>query len=245
MTTDIGPHVTTGRPAWQTALYGHLALARISNSPTVASNVLTGAALGGAFLPDARIALLIAAMVLFYTAGMYLNDICDHQIDTRERPERPLPSGLVGRRTALALTIAMFALGLLLLVPFGAASVLSGLVLIGLIVAYDLWHKANPLSPLLMAGCRVLVYRTAFLAFAAVPTAALLGSSLLLGLYVVGLTLAAKYLRRLGPHIGTIIAGIALLDALLLLALGSTLGAGIAAGCFGLTLFLQRYVRGT
>ena len=40
-------------------------------------------------------------MALFYTAGMILNDVADLEVDRRERPERPLPSGAVSR-TALA-----------------------------------------------------------------------------------------------------------------------------------------------
>ena len=33
----------------------------------------------------------------FYTAGMILNDLLDYEVDVRERPERPLPSGAVSR----------------------------------------------------------------------------------------------------------------------------------------------------
>ena len=36
-------------------------------------------------------------MALFYTAGMILNDVLDDDVDRRERPERPLPSGAVSR----------------------------------------------------------------------------------------------------------------------------------------------------
>ena len=81
------------RPVWSRRLYGHLSLARVSNSPTVVTNVLAGAALAGG--QGAPAALLALAMVLFYTAGMYLNDLCDLARDRRERPERPLPSGLI------------------------------------------------------------------------------------------------------------------------------------------------------
>ena len=36
-------------------------------------------------------------------------------------------------------------------------------------VLYDVWHKGNPLGPLVMAGCRLLVYVSAFVAFAWPP----------------------------------------------------------------------------
>jgi hypothetical protein len=72
------------------------------------------------------------------------------------------------------------------------ASFVSGLVLVALIVVYDLWHKRNWLSPVLMAETRVLAYVTAFVAFAGGGTAELAVAALLLGLYVVGLTSIAK-----------------------------------------------------
>ena len=54
-------------------------------------------------------------------------------------------------------------MGLLTKAPWTAVGVLAALALCGLIVFYDLHHKRNPLSPLLMAGNRVLVYLTAAL----------------------------------------------------------------------------------
>src|SRR5687768_14900659 len=93
-------------------LADYLALARISNSPTVVSNTLAGAALAGLLAPDGRVWLLALAFVALYTAGMVLNDVCDYRIDQRERPERPLPSGRVGRGAALGLALGLFAAGL-------------------------------------------------------------------------------------------------------------------------------------
>ena len=180
------------RQAWSASLAGWLTLARISNSPTVVSNVLAGASLAGVVQPDRTVALLAVAMVLFYTAGMVLNDLCDYEWDRRQRPERPLPSGLVSRRAAGAATIALFAAGCALLWLAGPAAFASGLVLVALIVLYDRWHKGNPLSPLVMAGCRLLVYVTAFVAFAWPLSAELLAVGGMLVLYMVGLTAIAK-----------------------------------------------------
>jgi len=173
-------------------LRGYLALARISNSPTVASNVLAAAALAGALLPDLTVALLAVAMVAFYTAGMFLNDVCDYAVDLRERPERPLPSGDVSRPAALAGVAVLFGAGGAILLYLGRAAFLCGLVLILLIVVYDVWHKTNPLSPLLMAAARLMVYATAFFAYQPRPSLELLVSCGLLGLYVVGLTYIAR-----------------------------------------------------
>lgn len=298
MTTKAIKRPAAAGHSWQARLWACLALARVSNSPTVASNVLAGAALAGLASPDRRVAVLAVAMVLFYTAGMYLNDLCDESLDRLERPERPLPAGLVSRRWAWLLTLAMFGGGSGLVALFGWPALVSATVLIALIAAYDSWHKGNPLSPLLMAGCRVLVYVTTFVALGGQETVPLLLASGLLGLYLVGLTYIAKCERRttlvgwwpaallflpalafvtivvpgwswllpllfigwvaysisfvyrregrsVGSAIGHLIAGIALLDTLVLVALGSVLGGLLALAAFVLTLFLQRFIRGT
>jgi len=274
----------------------HLSLARISNAPTVLSNVLAGVALASAVAPVTMsgTALLALAMVLYYTAGMYLNDLFDLGIDRLERPERPLPSGRVSRREALGATVLLFSVGTFCLALLGTAPLISGLVLVALIVVYDAWHKTNPLSPVLMASTRMLVYVTAFVSFAPTLTFSLVFWSLLLGLYIVGLTYIAKtetssltgywpaallflpalvgalvlpwsgfwlplglalwvaysvsfvYLTRdVGRAIGQLIAGVSLLDALVILLFGTFGGVVSALVAFALTLFLQRFIRGT
>ena len=271
-----------------------LTLARVSNSPTVASNVLAGAALGGVLVPTASVGLLVVAMVAFYTAGMLLNDVCDYQWDFTHRPDRPLVQGVVARQTTLVVTFVLFGVASLLLWVVEPRAFLGGLVLIGCIVAYDLWHKSNPLSPLVMAACRLLVYVIAFAAFAWPPTPMLLVAGSLLVVHVVGLTAIARSEvqpklvgywpaallglpplvfmtqvpipavleaawvgysircvyrptgRRIGVAIAQLIAGISLIDALVLVAAGAPpLTVAVALCAFGLTLLLQRYVQGT
>lgn len=173
-------------------LGAYLALARISNTPTVLTNVLAGAALAGVAVPDARVAAVGAAMALFYTAGMFLNDLCDYAYDLRERPERPLPSGTVPRPEAVVATGGLFLAGAILLLTLGRAPFLSGVVLVAAILLYDFWHKANPFSPFVMAAARALVYVTAFLTFSTRGTAPLLAAAALLAVYVVGLTFVAR-----------------------------------------------------
>ncbi len=273
----------------------HLALARVSNSPTVVSNVLAGAALAGGLNQPGTVLLLAVALVLFYTAGMVLNDLFDYEHDVKMQPGRPLAAGRVSKDVALTVTVALFGIGSFLLAFAGPATLLSGIILIGLIVLYDAWHKTNPFSPLLMASTRVMVYVTAFLAFSLQVSASLILWSLLLALYIIGLTYLAKmesrpgfarywpalalvlpavyaalyvniwgllllllfiswvsfclylvYVKRsFGAAIGSLIAGVSLLDALVLAVTGSTVGVILALLAFGLTLFFQRYIKGT
>ena len=51
--------------------------------------------------------------------------------------------------------------------------------------------------------------------------------------------------RSIGRAVGYLIAGISLLDALALAVAGSGIGVAIALAAWGLTLFLQRYIKGT
>lgn len=180
-------------------LHGYLALARVSNSPTVFTNVLAGAALAGSLELGLEVVLLTTAMVSFYIAGMFLNDLCDYAVDRHERRERPLPSGIVSPVEAAAVVITLFGVGSALLLPLGTTPFLSGLVLIGVIILYDLWHKTNPLSPLVMAAARALVYVTTFVAFSTQVSGELVAAGGLLALYIVGLTYLAR--GETGRHI--------------------------------------------
>jgi UbiA prenyltransferase family len=169
-----------------------LQLARVSNTPTVVSNSVAGAILASTAADVGEVAVVASSMALFYTAGMVLNDLLDYEVDLRERPERPLPSGAISRPAALTLVLALFAAGAALLLLAGTEPFLAGLGLIGLIVLYDAWHKGNPLSPVLMGACRALVYFVAALAVAGeVPVEVATAAAVLL-LYIVGLTQVAK-----------------------------------------------------
>ncbi|HVR20889.1 MAG TPA: UbiA family prenyltransferase, partial [Polyangiaceae bacterium] len=89
-----------------------LDLARISNLPTVWSNVLAGAVLGTTEVRASSVVVVGVAASLLYSGGMFLNDAFDAGVDARERPERPIPSGRIGKATVLALGFGMLALAL-------------------------------------------------------------------------------------------------------------------------------------
>jgi hypothetical protein len=174
-----------------------LRLGRVSNLPTIWTNVLAGVALSGGVLPARSYPLITLGMTLFYVGGMYLNDAFDREHDARVRPERPIPSGEVSARCVFGLGYGMLAAGLACVallpgVPSPALALVAALALGATIVFYDAHHKNNPLSPLLMGLCRVLVYVTcALCVVAALPNSVWLGATALL-CYLIGLTYAAK-----------------------------------------------------
>ena len=286
-----------------------LRLGRVSNLPTVWSNVLAALALSGALArgPEpAQLALLALAFSVFYVGGMFLNDAFDRHIDKVQRPNRPIPSGRVSAPAVFGAGFALLALGTLLtgVVALDAdASIVraagSGALLAAVIVLYDMYHKQNPLSPVVMGACRVLVYVSVGYAVGLHLAPQLLIGAGCLWCYLIGLTYAAKqeafnrltrvwplvflavpvfyglYLNFTGPWVWPfvvlfvtwgaralqflragperavpqavvrLIAGISLLDALLIAGAGSTGWAVFAAAMCALTRVFQRVVPGT
>ena len=80
-----------------------LRLGRVSNLPTVWSNVLAALALAQALTSRPHVLVLALIFSGFYVGGMYLNDAFDREIDAAERPNRPIPSGQVSARAVFTL----------------------------------------------------------------------------------------------------------------------------------------------
>ncbi len=177
-----------------------LRLGRVSNLPTVWTNVVAGVVLSGGTMDAFPLVLLIVALSLFYVAGMYLNDAFDRKTDARERPERPIPSGQVRTSTVFAIGFSLLLAGegVLAIISYGLEGgqgwppLVAGVALAAAIVYYDMHHKTNPLSPVVMGSCRALVYVTAALAVtSSLSNPVLWGAGLMLA-YLIGLTYAAK-----------------------------------------------------
>src|SRR6202049_4733015 len=135
-----------------------LKLARVSNLPTVWTNVLAGTVLAGAAADDRRVALVALAMSLLYVGGMYLNDYFDRSIDARERPTRPIPAGDISASVVAIIGFALLGAGVALVALAGVVATIVWLALAFTIVVYDALHKANPVAPLVVGVCRALVY---------------------------------------------------------------------------------------
>jgi hypothetical protein len=279
-----------------------LELGRVSNLPTVWTNVIAGALLGsGEARPSALTTCGVAAACsLFYVGGMWLNDAFDREFDARVRPGRPIPSG---RATALEVFVGgfgMLAAGLVVLAvvapaaPSAATLLLVGVGLAAAVVLYDVHHKQNRLAPVLMGLCRVGVYLTAAAAVAPLGATVLYGAAVLLA-YLIGLTYVARQenlaevknlwpllflgapffyapptglltgvltlgllvwvanaislIRARPPQVRAavvgLIAGISLVDAMLIAHQGGAWLCLVAVAGFALTLVAQRWIEGT
>jgi 4-hydroxybenzoate polyprenyltransferase len=158
------------------------------------TNCIAGVTLGhGAFGSD--LTWLLLALSLMHTAGSFLNDAFDQDFDRRFRPERPIPAGDIAAASVYRLGYGMLAAGILLIglnTEWSAEPLVWSVLLAGLIVYYDYRHKTDPLSPLVMVLCRVMVY---FVSASVVGTAidpqVLLGAATLAA-YLVGLAYVTK-----------------------------------------------------
>jgi hypothetical protein len=193
-----------------------LRLGRISNVPTVWTNVLAGSIIGGGAGHSDEVALIAIAMTAFYVGGMYLNDYFDRAIDARDRPGRPIDAGEIRANSVMLIGFGLLAAGIALMIAFGAGAVLCGFLLAGVIVLYDVWHKGNMLSPVVMGLCRALVYIGTGVAMAGGISNTTVVGAAALACHVAGITYAAKQesLDRVGNFWPLVLLAVPLIVAL-------------------------------
>jgi 4-hydroxybenzoate polyprenyltransferase len=141
---------------------GYLRLTRPANLVTSVADVLAGAAIAGALTTYAGspvqpgpILLLCVATIGLYGGGVVFNDVFDAGLDAVERPERPIPSGLITVGEAALLGGSLLTAGILAAVAVSKQSALLALVIAVSALVYDKWGKHHPLlGPLNMGLCR-------------------------------------------------------------------------------------------
>ena len=148
-------------------LKAYLQLCRPANLPTAAADILAGISISGLFagvgafkIPVVDLfpfLMLILASVFLYAGGVVLNDVFDLAIDEVERPERPIPSGIVSLGKARSFGFALLLVGIYFAF---LANINSGIISVFLavsILSYDKFAKHHAvLGPLNMGICRGL-----------------------------------------------------------------------------------------
>ena len=147
---------------------GYIRLIRPANLPTAAADILAGISIAGLsldthFLTVSGMRLfpndwyLSLASVFLYAGGVVLNDVFDLEVDRIERPERPIPKGIVSQRNAAIFGAILLIIGVLLAFLVNNLSGIVALVLLAAIVVYDSFSKKYSfLGPLNMGICRGL-----------------------------------------------------------------------------------------
>ena len=141
---------------------GYLQLMRPANLPTAAADILAGVAIAGLItnltpFSWVSILFLVTASVFLYAGGVVLNDVFDYKLDSVERPERPIPSGLIPLKSAAIFGSILLFTGVLLAFQIHLISGYIAAVLAFSIVLYDSFSKKfGFLGPFNMGLCRSL-----------------------------------------------------------------------------------------
>ena len=139
--------------------WAYLQLLRPANIVTAWADILVGygAAIGTSellFTPFPLLWLLFATTGL-YGGGIVFNDVFDAELDARERPERPIPSGRASRWGASILGSCFFLLGIGAALQVSLISGLFALAIASAALLYDGVCKHHPWwGPLNMGCCR-------------------------------------------------------------------------------------------
>ncbi len=130
-------------------------LVRAPAALSIPGDTVAGAAAAGGLRPSTPG--LAAASVCLYWGGMAANDWADRELDARDRPQRPIPSGRVQPRHALLTAAGLTAAGVgLAALTGGRRAAAVAIPLAATVWAYDLWAKNTAAGPALMAACRGL-----------------------------------------------------------------------------------------
>ncbi len=136
----------------------YLLLIRLPNVFTTPSNILAGyfAAITVAQADGLELIALMASSSSLYVAGIVLNDYFDIEIDRKERPFRPLPSGNISKKHALAIGIVAILAANILAAMISPISLAVTVAVSLTIIAYDYRLKHNVSGPFAMSGARFL-----------------------------------------------------------------------------------------
>jgi 4-hydroxybenzoate polyprenyltransferase len=142
---------------------------RPANIITAISDILAGITIAAYFaninwtqLNFLPVFLLVLSTIGLYGGGVVFNDVFDADLDKIERPERPIPSGLISKNLAAAFAAFLLVTGITTAVMVHSEGLFSSSGLLSIAIAlasvvYDKWGKHNSfLGPLNMGLCRGL-----------------------------------------------------------------------------------------
>jgi 4-hydroxybenzoate polyprenyltransferase len=187
-------------------LDSYIILVRLPNVFSAASNILPGyftivTAISSSFLSINILYLagLMTSSSLLYLAGIVFNDYFDFELDKKERPTRPLPSGKITKGKALTIAISSIIAANVLTLLINWTSFIVAVILTIIIITYDYRLKHNTIAgPITMGLARF--FNIILGATPALPTLMLSAASskmllfiaTLLFLYVIAISILSK-----------------------------------------------------
>lgn len=149
-------------------ILAYVRLTRPANLPTAAADILAGVAVAGIIpgtldaLPIApentyNLIYLVVASVFLYAGGVTLNDVFDYELDKIERPERPIPMGVVSKNSAAAFGGLLLSAGIVMaFLTSEASGIIAGILAVSILLYDAVSKKYDFLGPLNMGICRGL-----------------------------------------------------------------------------------------
>jgi len=152
---------------------------RLSNTPTLISNVMVGFGIGiyayrlqwsdATIVPkfSALVPLMIITIALLcaYFGGLVLNDAIDFDRDKKLRPDRPIPMGVISKKQAEFVGSILLVCAIVLTTLTEERATLLMCILVSCVLAYTYLHRWFFPAVLFMGTCRGLVFLVAFSAF--------------------------------------------------------------------------------
>ena len=127
-------------------LSNHLELLRPFNVLISALAMIISASILGELLNYEKLIPVIITVMCFTGAANAINDFIDFKIDHINRPDRPIPSGRIKRKSALIISILLFLIGSFFCFKLGKNAIIVGFFIsIPLIVLYSIVLKGLPL----------------------------------------------------------------------------------------------------
>jgi len=197
-------------------LFPYLVLARPANIVTAVADILAGVAIVGFFNKDdwhlywPSLTFLVISTACLYGGGIVFNDIFDYELDKKERPERPLPSGLISAKQAIQFGTALISIGIVSAFLVNSSSGYVAISIATLALLYDYAGKHHAFwGPLNMGFCRGLNLLLGMTILPSVFQSNLPMLSLLPVVFVAAITLTSRGEVR-GNNRGSIIFALAL-----------------------------------
>jgi 4-hydroxybenzoate polyprenyltransferase len=137
---------------------GFFRLMRLANIVTAIADILAGVAIAGILFEDLNsILLLVLSTIGLYGGGVVFNDVFDAELDRVERPERPIPSGLISTTEASILGVVLLLTGIVAAFLVSDTSGIIAIAITFFALVYDKWGKhQDVLGPVNMGLCRGL-----------------------------------------------------------------------------------------
>ena len=154
-------------------------LLRLSNTPTLISNVMVGLGLGMVahriqwedaqfvpqFTPFIPLLVITVALLCAYFGGLVLNDAIDFKYDKIHRPDRPIPMGIISKKQAEFVGSILLISAIVLTTLTQERATLLMCVLVSCVLAYTYLHRWFFPAVLFMGVCRGLTFLVAYCAF--------------------------------------------------------------------------------